>query len=135
MLKDWFEIDGDTFDVTVTAIEESATVLYSDKSGRTITNGARMILVPLGTFYNHTITVQRHKSNLYDFDFLYTYITQPVNNGFHIKAVHNQTTIEYDGYISEVKRKLKRIDPITNKVYWDEMQISIIAMEAQVIPT
>ena len=47
--------------------------------------------------------------------------------------VHNQTFIEYDAYISNGERTVKRIDNINNKVYWDRLSLNIIPMEAQKI--
>lgn len=134
MVTNWLEIDGIRFNVCVTEIEESAEVLYSENTGRTMSVGARVTLDPLGTFYNHKVTVSRRGEYVNDYDTLFTYVTQPTSKGFHIKAVHNQSTIEYDCYISVSTRKLKKIDEKKGKVYWDEMSLSIVALEAQVKP-
>lgn len=134
MLNNWFEINGESFDVTVLEITESASILYSDNTGRTISMGARMTLDPLGTFFNHKVKVKRHGDNAAEYDRLYNYVTRPVYNGYHFKIVHNQTTIEYDGYISAAERSLSKIDEKGNKVYWKEMTLNIVAMEAQVLP-
>lgn len=134
MLNNWFEINGESFDVTVLEITESASILYSDNTGRTISMGARMTLDPLGTFFNHKVKVKRHGDNVAEYDRLYNYVTRPVYNGYHFKIVHNQTTIEYDGYISAAERSLSKIDEKGNKVYWKEMTLNIVAMEAQVLP-
>lgn len=133
MITNWLEIDGIIFNVTVTSIKESATILYSDNTGRTLSQGARMTLDPLGTFFNHSITVKRKGDNLDDYDQLYDYITKPRVSGIHVKAVHDQTTIEYDAYISSAEREVQKIDDNKKKVYWKEMTLNIVAMEAQVI--
>ena len=52
----------------------------------------------------------------------------------HIKIVHNQDTIEFDAYISAAERTLSKIDEKKGKVYWKEMTLNVIAMEAQVLP-
>lgn len=134
MIKGWLEIDGLDFNVTVTEISESATVLYSDNTGRTLGEGAEMTLDPLGTFFGHKVVVKRKGDDFKSFDKLYNYVIQPLYDGFHIKAVHNQSTIEYDAYISSAERNCKKIDKKTGKVYWDSMSISIISMKAQVLP-
>lgn len=134
MIKNWFEIDGETFDVTVLSIQEKAAVLYSDKTGRTIAPGAPMTLDPLGTFYNYSVTVKRNGDNLADYDRLFMKVTEPRYNGFTIKAVHNQSAWEFNGYISAAEREVKRIDKNGKKVYWKEMQLTITAMKAQVLP-
>ena len=134
MIKDWLELDGIAFDVNVTEITETATILYSDNTGRTMSLGSRMTLDPLGTFIGHKVTVKRKSENLSDYDMLFNYVIEPRYDGIHIKAVHDQTTIEYDAYISTAERKLRSIDERHNKVYWDEMTLNIVPMEAQVLP-
>lgn len=134
MIDNWLEIDGRHFDVVVTKITEEATILYTENTGRTVATGAEMFLDPLGTFYNHKVSVKRNKDNIASFDKLYDYITQPRRYGMHIKAVHNQTTIEYDAYVSSASRTVRNIDDKNKKVWWDAMDISIIAMKAQVTP-
>lgn len=134
MIKDWFTIDGQNFNVTVLEITESASVLYSDNTGRTLAKGAPMTLDPLGTFYNYKVTVKRRGDELDDYDKLYDYVTKPRYNGFEIKAVHNQATWKFNGYISSAERTLSKIDNNNKKVYWKEMSLNIIAMEAQVLP-
>ncbi len=135
MIKNWLEIDGRVFNVTVTAITESATILYSSNTGRTISKGARMTLDPLGTFFNYNVTVKRKGNDVKSYDELFDYVTRPRTDGFRIKAVHNQKTIDFDGYISGAERELSHIDNNGKTVYWKQMSLSIVAMEAQVIPS
>lgn len=130
----WVEIGGASYDVLVTAVEENFNILYSENTGRTMSQGARMTLDPLGTFYGHKITFQRKKGNERDYDLLWDYVSQPRYDGIKVKIVHNQYVIEYDAYISQGTRNLKRIDPKTNKVYWESFQLNIVPMEAQVKP-
>lgn len=134
-ISNWFRIDGIAFDVIVLSIKESAEVLYSDKTGRTIAVGAPMTLAPLGTFFNYQVTVKRNGENVADYDTLVDYVTQPTSSGFYIHIVHNNTTWDFKAYISKVERELQRIDDNNNVVYWKEMTLNIIAMEAQVTPT
>lgn len=134
MIENWFEIDGRAYDVIVTEIIENAEVLYSENTGRTMSQGARMTLDPLGTFYNHKVKVKRHGENTAEYDRLFDYVTRPRYDGMHIKIVHNQDTIEYDAYVSAVERTLSKIDEKSGKVYWKEMTLNIVAMEAQVLP-
>lgn len=130
----WIQIDGRTYDVVVLSIKESAEILYSENTGRTMSIGARMTLDPLGTFIGHNITVKRKADKIEEYDRLFNYVIQPRFNGVHVKAVHDQTTIEYDAYISKAEREVKRIDDEGNKVFWKEMTINIVPMEAQITP-
>lgn len=133
-IGNWFQINGKTYDVKVISIVESANILYSDKTGRTMSVGARMVLDPIGTFIGHNVTVMRDSSNLADYDRLYNELIKPRYDGMIVKIVHNQTTIEYDAYVSAAEREVERIDDIGKKVYWKEMKINIVPMEAWILP-
>jgi hypothetical protein len=131
---DYFKINGRNYDVIVTEIEETFTILFSENTGRTLARGAKMTLDPLGTFFGHKVTVKRKNGFESVFDELYDFISTPRYDGVPVEIVHNQTTISYSAYISQGARKLSRIDEKTGKVYWGEITINIIPMEAQVTP-
>ena len=130
---DFFKIDGKNYDVLVTAIEESFNILYSENTGRTMAQGARMVLDPLGTFIGHKVTVKCKQGYEKEFDELCDYVSFPRYDGLSVEIVHNQTTIKYDAYISSGTRPLKKILK-NNIVKWGELQLNIVPMEAQVIP-
>ena len=127
-------IDGVSYDVIVTGIEESFSILYSDKTGRTISKGAVMTLDPLGTFFSHKVTFKRSKENVSAFDRLYDELTIPRYDGIPIEIVHNQKTIKYKAYVSQGGRKIQQIALKLNKVLWGELSVNFIPIEAQVIP-
>ncbi len=130
---DFLKIDGRSYKVLVTAIEESFNILYSENTGRTMSQGARMVLDPLGTFFGHKVTVQRKQGYEKEFDALYDYVSRPRYDGISVEIVHDQTTIKYDAYISNGNRSLKTITK-EDVVKWGELQLNIVPMEAQVIP-
>lgn len=127
------KIDGKEYDVFVTEISENFNILYSENTGRTMSQGARMTLDPLGTFFGHKITFARKNGKEAEFDELYTYLSKPRINGVKVQALHNQSTISYDAYVSSGERKVKRFDEKTNKVYWESFSANFVPMEAQVI--
>ncbi len=133
-IENWLQIDGKFWDVTVVSIKESGSILYSDKTGRTTAKGARMTLDPLGTFIGHTIVVERHGSNVKAYDDLCEYIRKPRYDGMKVKAVDGQYTIDYEAYASTYEREIERIDDDNKKVYWKEMSINLVPMEAQIVP-
>lgn len=133
---DWVKIDGKSYDVIVTEIEESFNILYSENTGRTLADGAPIVLDPLGTFFNYKVTFRRKEGFEKDYDDLFDYVSQPRYTGIMVSLVHGQNVWdEYEAYISQGARALKRIDEKTGKVYWDELQLNIIPIKAQVIPT
>ena len=122
------------YNVLVMAIEENFTILYGEGTGRSVAPGARMILNPLGTFFGHKVTVKRKQGFESEFDKLFNFLAQPRYDGIMVNMVHDQTSIEYEAYVSNGARKINHIDIEHNKVYWDAMDINIIPMEAQVVP-
>ena len=132
---DYCKIGGKNYDVLVTSIEESFTILYTENTGRTIGIGsARMTLDPIGTFFSHRVTFRRNKENFKEFDALYDFLTTPRYDGFPIEIAHNQETIKYDAYVSQGTRTLQKIAQKLSKVFWGELSVNFIAMEAQVSP-
>lgn len=129
----FLKIDGKAYDVVVVGISENFNILYSENTGRSISLGARMVLDPLGTFIGHKVKVKRRNGKEAEFDALWDYLCRPRFNGVKIEAVHNQTTIEYDAYISNGERALERISK-SDIVYWGEFEFNIVPMEAQVLP-
>ena len=128
------KIGGIKYDVLVTAISENFNILYSENTGRTMSEGARMMLDPLGTFIGHKVTFKRKQGKEEEYDRLFDYVSKPRYDGIAVEIVHNQTTLSYDAYISSGERSVKRIDEKTGKVYWGEFSVNIVPMEAQVLP-
>ena len=91
---DYFKIDGRSYAVLVTAIEESFNILYSENTGRTMSQGARMTLDPLGTFFGHKVTVKRKQGYEAEFDALYNYVSHPRYDGISVEIAHNQTVFK-----------------------------------------
>ena len=131
---DYVKIDGKAYDVIVTSIEETFNILYSENTGRTLSEKNRMILDPLGTFIGHVVTFKRKNGFEKEYDELYDYFCQPRYNGVMLNIVHDQETMEYEAYVSQGGRKLKKIDVSNNKVLWEEMKINFVPMEARLIP-
>jgi hypothetical protein len=130
----YFAIEGKEYDVIVTGIEESFSILYTENTGRTLGTGAPMTLDPLGTFFTHKVTFRRNKENYEDFDELFDFLSTPRFDGFEVEIVHNQTTLKYKAYVSQGTRKLTKIIQKIKKVLWGELDVSFVPIEAQVLP-
>ncbi len=127
-------INGKSYDVIVTDIEESFSILYTENTGRTLGTGAPMTLDPIGSFFSYKITFKRNKDNYKDFDDLYEFIYTPRYDGFSVEFAHNQTTLKFKAYVSQGTRAIKKIDLKTNKTQWGELAVNFVPIEAQILP-
>lgn len=131
---DYVKIGGRVYDVIVTGVEESFNILNSQNAGRTLAEGAPMVLDPIGTFFGHKVTLRRKPQGELEFDALYDYVSKPRYTGIPVEIVHNQTTLSYDAYVSSGSRSLTKIDKANGKVYWGELSLNIVPVKAQVLP-
>ena len=129
-------IGGRLWKVHITEITESFSILYSENSGRTMSQGAGMVLDPLGTFFNYKITFSREQGQEKEYDELFNFLAIPRYDGIEVNIVHNQALWDkpFMAYVSQGERALKRIDAKTGKVYWDKFSVNIVPMSAQVLP-
>ena len=133
----YVEIDGRVWDVLVTEITETFDILHGENTGRTIATGARMTLNPLGTFYGYQITFMRKKGFEDEYDELFYFLAKPRSDGLMVNIVHGQApwSEPFEAYVSQGSRKLKKIDPRSGKVFWEQFTVKITPMEAQELPT
>lgn len=131
---EYCKIGGRNYDVLVTSIEESFSILFTENTGRTLEKGARMTLDPLGVFFSYKVVFKRSKENYADFDRLFDYLSTPRYDGIPVEFVHNQTTWKFDAYVSQGSRKLQKIVERIKRVFWGELSVNFIPMEAQVLP-
>lgn len=127
-------IDGRSYDVLVTSLEEGFDITHSENAGRTIAEGAPMVLDPFGTFYGHTVTFARRQGNEAAFDRLFDAVAKPRDEGVPVRIAHNQTVIAYDAYISTGTRKLERITK-SGTLEWGELTVKFSPIEAQWKPS
>lgn len=146
----WFKIDGREWDVKIFEPKESFTILYSENTGRTLSEGAPMVLDPLGTFFNYSLTVGKNKNKPEEFDALWDYISKPRKSPMLVVLPRNQCvwhTADDEGndiegffaYVSNGERGIKtiqeNIDGTLKFVDYDTFTMNIIATKAQVIPS
>ena len=135
----YFRINGKKYNVSVTSLEESFNILYSENTGRTLAEGAPMTLDPLGTFYGHKVSVKRKNGFEKEFDDLYRLVSRPLRveseeDALLFEVAHLQDSIAYRAYVSNGQRKVDKIDEEKGKVYWGELSLNIVPIRAQVLP-
>lgn len=131
---DIFKIGGRAYNVSVMSIKETFNILYDENTGRTMEEGNPMILSPLGTFIGHNIVVRPKKGYESEFDELFDFVAKPRKKGVQVDAVHNQTTIGYEAYVSNGEREVTKIDAATWRVYWGELSLNIVPIRATYVP-
>ena len=131
---DYVKIGGKAYDVIVTNIERNFEILQSSNAGATLAPGARETLDPLGTRIGHKITFKRKPGYEKEFDELWDFVIQPRFDGVWVDIVYNQDTLKYEASFVSGNQQLKKIDPVTKKVYWGELVLDIVPLEAQVKP-
>ena len=131
---DYVKIGGKAYDVIVTNIERNFEILQSSNAGATLAPGARETLDPLGTRIGHRITFKRKPGYEKEFDELWDFVIQPRFDGVWVDIVYNQDTLKYEARFVSGNQQLKKIDPVTKKVYWGELVLNIVPIEAQVKP-
>lgn len=124
------KIDGKSYDVLVTAIEElynvneganSGIALYRDREIRDIT----------GIKIGHSVTFDVDK-DVEIFDELTEYLFGTVRQSVMLEVVHNQKTISYEAAYSTGSRRVSHIDDDTDTVYWSELTIEFRPLENQI---
>lgn len=124
-----FLLDGVAYNVSVTSLKRSFSVLDTDKSGRT--QDGEMYRDIIGTFYNYEMTVRAHADDLTALDAFWEAISQPVTS--HVCTFpYNQATITQRMYVTGGDQQLRLLQK--NKIYWNELSIKFVAMAPKVIP-
>ena len=128
------KIDGREYDVLVMDIQRSFEIRQSENAGQTLAMGRREVLDPVGTYIPYTVTFKRKQGREAEFDRLWDTVITPRYDGVPVEIIYNQTTIKYDAKFVSGSQPLKRIDPITKKVYWGNLTLNIEPVQAQVLP-
>ena len=146
----WFKINGIEYKVRVFEPKESFTILYSENTGRTLSVGAPMVLDPLGTFFNYTLTVGAIKGEEDSFESLWDFLSTPKSDALLVVLPRSRKTLwtttdengeEVEGfyaYVSTGQRGIKKIIEDANgelkDVIYETFSINFVATKAQVTP-
>lgn len=124
------KIDGKSYDVLVTAIQEtynvqeganSGTALYRDREIRDVT----------GIKIGHSITFDAD-NNPEEFDELTEHLFGTVRPSVMLEVVHGQKTISYEAAYNTGSRQVSHIDDDTDTVYWSELTVDFRPLENQI---
>lgn len=124
------KIDGVSYDVLVTAIEENYTVVEGENSGISLYR-QREIRDLAGVKIGHNVTFA--PGNDPDaFDALCSHLFGTLREFVLLEVVHDQKTISYEAAYNTGARRVAYIDDVHDVVYWDELTVQFRPMECQV---
>lgn len=127
------KIDGVSYDVLVTAIQETFNVLEGPNSGTALYR-QREIRDLAGIKIGHSITFA--PDNDPDaYDALCSYLFGSVREYVALEVVHDQTTISYEAAYNTGSRQVSHIDDVNDVVYWTELTVDFRPLETQIDPT
>lgn len=124
------KIDGRTYDVLVTAIQEKTEIIEGANSGVAIER-QREIRDILGVKIGHAVTFAPD-NDIEAFDELYNYLFGSIRPSVVVEAVHGQTTISYEAVYNSCSRNVAHIDETSDAVYWDELTVEFRPIENQI---
>lgn len=124
------KIDGISYDVLVTAIQEKFEVVEGPNSGYALYR-QRELRDITGIKIGHTITFAPN-NDPETFDALTEYLFGTVRPSVQLEVVHGQSAIDYEAAYSTGSRAVVYIDDRKNTVGWGELTVEFRPMETQV---
>ena len=124
------KIDGKSYDVLVTAIEERYEVVEGANSGIALYR-SREIRDLAGVKIGHSVTFAADNDPA-AFDELVNHLFGTLREYVNLEIVHDQTTINYEAAYNTGSRRVPHIDDTNNVVYWDELTVEFRPMETQI---
>lgn len=128
---DLVKIDGVSYDLLVTAIEETLEVVEGANSGVALYR-QREIRDLAGVKIGHKITFSPPEHDPTVIDDLVNHLFGSLREFVTLEVVHNQEVISYEAAYNTASRRVAHIDDNTNTVYWDELTVEFRPMETQV---
>lgn len=126
------KIDGVSYDVLVTAIQETFNVVEGDNSGIALHRN-REIRDITGIKIGHAITFAPDNDPEI-FDALCEYLFGAIRESVVIEAVHGQTSISYEAAYNTGSRNVVHIDDDNGVVYWNELTVEFRPIENYINP-
>ena len=123
-------IDGVSYDVLVTAIQEKFEVIEGANSGISLYR-QREIRDLAGIKIGHSITFAADKDPEV-FDALCNHLFGSLREYVLLEVVHDQQTISYEAAYNTGSREVSYIDDVNSTVYWNELTVDFRPMECQI---
>ena len=124
------KIDGKSYDVLVTAIEEVTNIIEGPNSGLALYR-QREIRDIQGIKIGHAVTFAPD-NDVEAFDELYNYLFGSIRPSVVVECVHGQKSIIYEAAYNTCARRVTHIDDVNDVVSWDELTVEFRPIENQI---
>lgn len=124
------KIDGKSYDVLVTAIDEKTEIIEGANSGLALFR-QREIRDIQGVKIGHAVTFAPD-NDVEAFEELYDYLFKSIRPSVNVEIVHGQKTINYEAAYNTCNRRVSHIDDENDIVFWDEMTVDFRPIENQI---
>lgn len=125
------KIDGQSYDILVTAVAENYNVVEGANKGVALHNQRELRDIQ-GIKIGHSVTFAPNDEDPEKFDELTRYLFGSIRESVFVEVVHDQTTITYEAAYSVGKRAVTHIDNEKGVVYWGELTVDFRPMENQI---
>lgn len=122
------KIDGESYDVLITAIEERFEVAEGNNSGKSLYKD-REIRDLKGVKLRHNITFSPD-ADRETFDNLCAYLFGALRESIMLEVVHDQKTITYEAAYNVGSRRVSYINDRDEVIGWAEMTVEFRSIEA-----
>ena len=124
------KIDGKSYDVLVTAIQEKTEIIEGANSGVAL-HRQREIRDIKGVKIGHAVTFAPD-NDAEAFDELYEDLFGRIRPSVVVEIVHGQKSISYEAVYNTCARNVSYIDDEADKVYWGELTVEFRPIENQI---
>lgn len=123
-----FLIDGESYNVQVMSLKRSFEIKDAIRASET-QNGS-IYRLPLGTYYNYSMTVRVKDGDRASFDKFWETISKPVAS--HVCVFpYNQTTMTQKMYVTSGSQEIARL--YADGAAWQDITINFIAQAPKVL--
>ena len=124
------KIDGKSYDVLVTALEELTEIIEGENSGIALYR-QREIRDIKGIKIGHAVTFAPD-NDIEAFDELYEYLFGSIRPSVIVECVHGKKSMSYEAAYNTCSRRVAHIDDENDITYYDELTVEFRPIENQI---
>lgn len=123
-----FLIDGESYNVQVMSLKRSFEIKDAIRASET--QNGNIYRLPIGTYYNYSMTIREKDGDREAFDAFWETISKPVTS--HVCVFpYNQTTISQKMYVTAGSQEINRL--YADGATWKDITLNFIAQAPKVL--